>query len=157
MKSMLLAGLALLAGCGSSSPSLDGTWVYNASQTQGAGVIFNADGTYVGQELVITNIVTDSSGNPISVSANDQEESGTYTDNGTSVSFSPTMNTCPGADPPYTLSYSFSNGQLVVSSPGHVETLMRNVNESTSTTYSITTGCFASDGTFTAYPPMGVN
>lgn len=151
--------LVLMAGCGggsSASSRLDGQWQYDQSNTSGLTLTFNADGSYLSQRIQITNVVNDSSGNPVSVMAQDEEERGTFVDNGTSVTFTPAEYSCPGADPASTLTYAFMGSNLVLSTPGAVVTFSRSPVSPPGVTYAIATGCFASDGSFTAQALMPV-
>lgn len=157
----LIGVLALTAlssvGCGGGDgPGLVGQWQFTASDTAGASITFKDDGTYVAQEIQITNVVTDGSGNPVSVSANDQEEAGTYVEDGWSITFTPASSSCSGSDPAYTLTYAFSGDSLVLSSPGHVTTFVRSSASPPGVTYSVATGCFDPSGAFTASAVMPV-
>ena len=143
MRSMIVAVALLAAACGSSSkaPSLDGTWVYSDSAgTAGAAATFNSNGNYVLSVLQITSSTT----------ANAAIEKGTFTVSGSTITLTPQESSCTGADPVYTMSYSFQGSNLeLVESSGII---VFQPDTSTASDIAITDGCFSSSGAFTASP-----
>ena len=139
---------AVSCGGGSSSPEsqLIGQWISTDSTgSQGVGLEFDSDGTYVAQLLELTS----------STSANDEGESGVYTATSSTINFTPQKSSCPGPDPVYSLTYSFSAGGLVVATPSGAIGLTRNNPGLANGT--ITFGCFQPNGSFVASPvaPVG--
>ena len=135
-------------GCGGSSPEdqLAGTWVYTSGY-EGVGLTFTTDGTYVAQVLQQTS----------STSGNDEVEKGVYSVSGNQINWTPQEYTCPGPDPVYSTSYSFTGGNLVIVTPGSADvvTLVRNTSSAAGSS-SLVLGCFQS-GSFVQEPlaPVG--
>jgi hypothetical protein len=136
---------AIAMGCGgSSSPEQDliGNWLYATSTgSTGIAVTYKTDGTYVAAELVLTSSNT----------ADAQVETGTYTATASELTSVPTEWTCPGPDPAGTASYSFSGGDLLISSSSGIISLAPNTAPASST-FILTYGCFQSDGSFVTAP-----
>ena len=163
MKLALIACGMLLAGCGSGGPpgefSLTGTlWVSN-SPPRATSATFSSDGGYLFEQYVFSNYLNDSGGNLLAATGNYQEETGTYVNDATTITFSPTVSTCPGvADPPYALSYTVDGSDFVLDRPGSTATFQpEDVGGPPGTAIiEIVTGCFASDGSFTPSIPTTV-
>lgn len=142
MRLLPLAAVALLAGCGSSSspaaPELVGTtWQSdNGSNTVATSYQFDSNGNYIRQVLALV------SANGAEVSA----ETGTYTVSGNTISLTPQQSTCPGADPPYTATYSFSGGDLVMNISGTIDTFIVDASAGSATGFQIQEGCFTTTG-----------
>ena len=150
----MIACVAVVTGCSSGSSKsssdgndgLDGSWVYtNSANTAGLGALFNTDGTYALTELVLTS----------STAANAQEETGTFTVSGDTITETPTKSTCDGPAPVHQLTYSISNGDLTLKDPSAVVVLQPNT--STSSNVAIVLGCFDSNGNFKAQPLASVS
>jgi hypothetical protein len=164
MRVALIACGMLLAGCGSSGPppefSLTGIlWVSN-SPPRATSATFSSDGGYLFEQYVFSNYLDDSSGNLLAATGNYQEETGTYVNDATTITFSPTVSTCPGvADPPYALSYTVDGSDFVLDRPGSTATFQPEDAGGPPGTaiIEIVTGCFASDGSFTPSIPTTVN
>jgi hypothetical protein len=96
----------------------------------------DSDGTYIAQQLELTS----------STSASDEGEGGVYTATSDTITFTPQKSSCPGPDPIYSLNYSFSGPNLVISTPSGAFALARNTYSGANG--SITFGCFQPDGSF---------
>jgi hypothetical protein len=163
MRLALIACGMLLAGCGSSgSPSevsLTGIWFSN-SPPRDASVTFSNEGGYLFEQYVFSNFINDSGGKLLAATGNYQDETGTYVSDGSTITFSPTVSTCPGADdPPYALSYTIDGFDFVLDRPGDTATFQPEETGGPPGTaiIEIVTGCFASDGSFTPSVPTTVN
>lgn len=134
-RALLLAVAVLESACASSSsdaPSLDGNWIYVDDQgTAGLGVTFNDDGTYAAFLMALTS----------RSSADAEVETGTFTAQGGTVTFTPQEWTCPGPDPASSVKYTFRNGNLLLSFPSGIISLQQNT-ASSDEAFSITYGCF---------------
>jgi hypothetical protein len=138
----LLLVLSACSGASSSSPRLDGNWLYaSSSSAEGLGLTLKSDGTYVSTVLVLTS----------SNSGNAQIEEGAFTTSGSTITFTPKAWSCPGPDAVYSDSYTFDGADLDLSYSGGVLLLQPNTSTASSS-FSLVTGCFASDGTFTQVP-----
>jgi hypothetical protein len=146
---VLLALGAVGCGGGSSSPAsrLVGEWIaIDSTGTEAVGVTFESDNTYVAQTLALTS----------STSALDEGESGVYAATASEITFTPRKSSCPGPDPIYSLSYSFSGSSLVVYTPSGGLSLEKNDSPGGGSA-SITFGCFQSDGSFVPSPFVAVS
>ena len=164
MKLALIACGMLLAGCGSSGPpgefSLTGIWWFSNSPPRSTSVTFSSDGGYLFEQYVFSNYLYDSSGKFLAATGNYQDETGTFVNDATTITFSPTVSTCPGAaDPPYVLTYTIDGSDFVLDRPGSPATFQPEDTGGPPGTaiVEIVTGCFASDGTFTPSIPTSVN
>jgi hypothetical protein len=164
MRRALIACGMLLAGCGSSGPpgepSLTGIWWVSSSPPRDTSLTFSDDGGYLFEQYVFSNFIDDSGGNLLAATGNYQEETGTYVSDGTTITFSPTVSTCPGAtDPPYALAYTIEGSDFVLDRPGSTPTFRpEDVGGPPGTAIiEIVTGCFAADGSFTPSAPTTVN
>jgi len=160
---MIACGM-LLAGCGSSGQpsefSLAGIYWFSTSPPRDTSVTFTSDGGYLFEQYVFSNYIDDSSGNLLAVTGNYQDETGTYVNDATTITFSPTVSTCPGAaDPPYTLTYAIDGPDFVLDRPENSATFQPQDTSGPPGTaiVEILTGCFASDGSFTPSAPATVN
>lgn len=148
MRLILLGLVVAVVGCGApetpETPEqrLIGTWIYVAADNSVAlGATFNADGSYVLQQLELT----------YSGSINDEVETGTYSATETAVSTVPQKFSCPGPDPGATLAYDFSGSSLQLTGPGGSYVLAPDT-AATPSMAAITWGCFQADGSFVAQP-----
>jgi hypothetical protein len=164
MKRALIACGMLLAGCGASGPpsefSLAGIWWFSSSPPRDTSVTFSSDGGYLFEQYVFSNYINDSSGNLLAATGNYQDETGTYLNDATTITFSPTVSTCPGAaQPPYALSYTIDGPDFVLERPGSTATFQpEDIGGPPGTAIiEVVTGCFASDGSFTSSAPTTVN
>jgi len=142
--------LALVCGCGSSSPGdrLDGDWLFtNAEQTGGIALSFKGS-----SYSVASMVLTSSSSFEASV------DKGTFAATDSTIAMTPTQSSCPGPDPASVVNYRFVGSSLALSdSSGTTVTFAPNNGPSGSTTVVIQTGCFAQDGTFTPAPVAPVS
>jgi hypothetical protein len=138
-----LIALLLLTGCssGSSGPTLVGSWIFQPAQGPSGGFTFKGDGTYSFIELSLTSSNT----------ANAEGENGTYADDGQTLTLTPKESSCPGPDPVRSVSYAFSNGDLVLSGSTEADSYVPQPSTATSS-FSITLGCFDGSGNFTQMP-----
>ena len=120
---------------------LVGTWMYQYSSTVAYGATFTATGVYVAQTLLLTSDTT----------ADDGIEKGTYTVAGNTIMLTPQESTCPGADPVYSVSFSFSGSDLILGTSSG-EVIYQPDTSTASSGISITDGCFDTSGDFTASP-----
>ena len=164
MRLALIACGMWLAGCESSGPpselSLAGIGWFSSSPPRDASVTFSNDGGYLFEQFVFSNYINDGSGNLLAVTGNYQDETGTYVNDATSITFSPTVSTCPGvADPPYASTYTIDGSDLVLDRPGSTTTFQPEDTSGPPGTaiVEIVTGCFASDSSFTPSAPTAVN
>jgi len=121
---------------------------------------FNPDGMYLWEQYVFGNYIFDASGKFLSGTGNYQEETGTFVDDGSAITFSPTVSSCPGADPPYTLTYTTDGTNLLLDRPEGTATYApedTSVSAPGTAIVEIVTGCFAADGSFTSGVPASVN
>jgi hypothetical protein len=120
-----------------------GDWLFTDSTgTSGVFIDFKADGTYAGGQIVETS----------ASSADTEVEDGNWVATDTTITSTPTKWSCPGPDSVSTVTYSFSAANLVVSDPSGLITFAPNDSASSSQTITLQTGCFDSNGNFTAAP-----
>ena len=134
-------------------------WVSN-SPPRAASATFTSDGGYLLEQYVFSNYIDDSSGKFLAATGNYQDEAGTYVNDGTTITFSPTVSTCPGvAEPPYALTYTIDGSNFVLDRAGGPATFQPEETGGPPGTaiVEIVTGCFASDGSFTPSVPTMVN
>jgi hypothetical protein len=145
MKRLSILAMFLFAcGGGSEPPSVFNTWIYSDSIGGGYGLtIVESTHTYVYQEFATTS----------ATSLDDEVETGTVVVTPTTITFTPQESTCPGAAPPYTLSYVIApDGSLTMDYGGgvislHVDTVPPSSNG------DVVFGCFDnSTGAFTPGP-----
>lgn len=146
MRLILLAALGVVTvGCGSPegpAQRLNGTWIYIAADNSVAvGATFSPDGTYVLQEMSLTS----------TNSADDEIETGTFSATDSDITTVPQQYSCPGPDPATTVAYDFSGSSLQIVSSSGITTLGRDTAQPSSM-FSLTLGCFQSDGSFVAQP-----
>lgn len=160
MKIGRLACLALLvsvwAGCGSPAPNIHGSWVYYASSSSAASVKLSDDGTFAIEGIALTNVVTDANGNAVSASADVQKDTGTFTYDASSVSFSPLESSC-ASSPPFSASYTFRGDDLELTVPGGIIVYTPAPAPDQTVSLAETIGCFDSSGAFSPAPLAPVN
>ncbi len=140
--------LACSSDSSKSAPTLVGSWIEgNASNTYGTGVTFHADGTYVQSTLLQTSATT----------FDGQIETGIYTSTATTITQTPKTVSCPLADPPYTVNYSFDGANLVIATTSQTIVFVPNTSTGTTSSIAITDGCFDAMGHFTPSPIVQVN
>ena len=127
------------------SNGLYDTWIYYASTSTATGVTFTSDGRYVGQALVLDNLITDGSGNIVSGHANDEQERGSFVASGSNITFTPMQATCDGSYPIYSASYVLDGDRLTLSLPSSIVAFTR-VKDAGMSAFAITLGCFTASG-----------
>jgi hypothetical protein len=149
MKKMIAVAALIFLGCssgsgGSSGSGVDGNWFYeNSSETTGFGVTFTPNGTYA---IVLLELTSGTSGDA-------EAETGTFTTNGNNINLTPQKWTCSGADPAYTVTYSFDGSDLILTTPSGVFGLQPNTATAMNS-FDLTLGCFAADGGAFAPSPL---
>lgn len=155
-----LAYLALLvsvgAGCGSSAPNVHGSWVYYASSSSAAYVKLSDDGTFLIEGIALTNVVTDANGNAVSASADIQEDTGVFTYDASSVSFSPLESSC-ASSPAFSAGYAFRGDDLELTVSGGIIVYTPAPAPDQTVSLAATLGCFDSSGGFTPAQLSPVN
>jgi hypothetical protein len=141
-------GVVVLVGCNTSvggghgTPSLEGNWL-ETNATEGLGLTFDANGDYVASVLALTS----------ANSANAQEEVGTWTMNGSTLTLTPREWSCLGADPAYSYVYQFGGSDLELTSTSAALHILQPNTATVSTSFTLTIGCFGDNyTTFTAQP-----
>lgn len=138
----VVLGIALtMVACSSSteqSPSIYGDWLYaSADGKSGVSLTFKQDNSYVFSRLLLTS----------ETSAEAEVETGTFTDSGSTITFTPKQWTCPGPDPVTSVGRSFAGGNLLFSLPSGLITLKPNNSTGDGTAFAVVYGCFKA-GTF---------
>ncbi len=130
------------SGASGTGDSLVHTWVYtSANGATGTGLTLTADGKYIAEEIVLTSSTT----------ANVQEDEGTYSVSGSTITFTPEESSCTGPDAPLTAQFGLTATVLTVQySTGAIEF---QVDTSTGANAALTIGCFDNGtGAFTPTP-----
>ncbi len=146
---VLLAAVAACGGGNSETPEerLIGQWVYtNSSGSTGIDVTFNTNATYTLQVMRLTS----------TTSANDQVETGIYSATENELTFTPQKYTCPGPVPVFTEGYSFNGDSLSMLFSDAVLVYSRSTTPA-ATNFSISFGCFQTDGSFVQAPLAAVS
>lgn len=141
-----LLGCLLAVGCGGGSDSpadrIVGNWLYtNTTDSAGFGATFEGNGTYSLSSLELTTATT----------ARAAIEKGTYTATDSTITTTPQKSTCPGPVPVDTVTYELKGSTLVVTTGANIIVMTRN-RQSADTSFVVTLGCFAEDGSFAASP-----
>jgi hypothetical protein len=145
---IVLAAVCFVPACSSSNsgaPSVDGNWlnVKTDGSGQGLGLDLKSDGTYALGFLVLTS----------STSADAQVETGTFTAQNGTLTFTPQEWSCTGKDPSYSLPYQFSGSDLLVNTGTSIIALQPNTS-TVMGSFVDTIGCF--NTTFTSFTPQAL-
>ncbi len=139
------------AGC-SSTPAVDedanngiyGAW--SGSSADGSLDVrlqLTSDGTYSLTQLTATSATT----------ANARAETGTFAATTSTLTWTPAQSSCSGAAPPYQSAYQLEAKTLSLALPAGVVALQPGAEaDDVDGGPTLTLGCYAGDGTFTAAP-----